>query len=335
MSLRWETGSSRLGALATVCAALLAAGCSGSDTSAGPIVYQSPEGLAIVNGDGSAKHPALPNFAPDALHADWSPDGGRIVFVADESDGTRDIWTAEADGSKVRKLVDCESPCRDAETPAWSPDGKTVAFIQLEVVDGIDQGATVRLIAVATGEVTPVVATTPFAEAASPRWSPDGKQLVVELLRWASARGDEEVMTGSALGVVDLSASTPAVSRITDFASSGSYPDWHPTADLIVFQAGSRDPFTFRGESSNLFTIRPDGTGLTALTSRGSEKPWLALPTWTPDGDRILVTLVHALGEHTLATLDREGGDLREIVDPDTGEPVLGAHTRQSKEETQ
>jgi Tol biopolymer transport system component len=322
-----------IGVVSAACLAFGAVGCSGGEDTAGPIVYQSPEGLAIANGDGSANHAALPDFVPDAFHADWSPDGGRIVFVADESDGTRDIWTAAADGSNVRKLVDCESPCRDAETPAWSPDGKTVAFIHLEVVDGIDQGATVRLITVATGEVTTVVATTPFAEAASPRWSPDGEHLVVELLRWASARGDEEKMTGSALGVVALSASAPTVRRITDFASFGSYPDWHPSEDLIVFQAGSRDPFTFRGPSSNLFTVRPDGTGLTALTSRGPERPWLALPTWTPDGDRILVTLVHALGEHTLATLDREGRDLEEIVDPDWETPVRGAHARQSKQE--
>ena len=77
-----------------------------------------------------------------------------------------------------------------------------------------------------------------------------------------------------------------------------------------------------------LAVVNGDGTG----NSRGSEKPWIALPAWTPDGERILVTLIHGLGHHTLATIEPDGGGLEEIVDPLTEEPVLGAHSRQSDE---
>ena len=52
----------------------------------GAIVYQSPDGLAIVNGDGSgSERVSVSPSDLDARHADWSPDGSRLVYVADES----------------------------------------------------------------------------------------------------------------------------------------------------------------------------------------------------------------------------------------------------------
>jgi len=35
----------------------------------------------------------------EQLHPDWAPQGSALTFAVDETDGTRDIWTASLDGS--------------------------------------------------------------------------------------------------------------------------------------------------------------------------------------------------------------------------------------------
>lgn len=318
----------------TATAVALASACGGADVASGPIVYQGPEGLVVVQADGSEPRPALPErFGTDARHADWSPDGSRLAFTFDEADGTRDVWLADADGSSARKLVDCVAPCRDADSPAWSPDGERIAFTRIVVVDGIDQGATVELVDPETGSAERVASTTTEAEAGAPRWSPDGERLVVELLRWASPSAEESERTGGAIGVIDLDEK-PAVARpLTDFALHASYPDWHPSDDLIVFQAGDGDPFAQEGAPQDLYTVRPDGTGLTRLTRRPPSDPWLALPAWLANGNGILVTVIRGAGDFAFQTLAPDGTDPVDLVDPATGERLVGAHARQSADD--
>jgi len=57
----------------------------------------------------------------------WSPDGTRIIFFRN-SEGQASkgsIWTANADGSEARKVVEDSSL---AWATSWGPDGKSVAF---------------------------------------------------------------------------------------------------------------------------------------------------------------------------------------------------------------
>src|SRR5437764_6611914 len=62
----------------------------------------------------------------------WSPDGTRVAFVSDRTgkafDESRntDVWVINADGGALTKISDHEE---DDESPRWSPDGKTIAFI--------------------------------------------------------------------------------------------------------------------------------------------------------------------------------------------------------------
>ena len=97
------------------------------------------------------------------------------------------------------------------------------------------------------------------------------------------------------------------------------YPDWSPSGDMIVFHAGNVDWQSHKGENVNLFTVRPDGTGLVQITRVGPTEPWIVMPTWTSP-NTLLVTLSGASGDLTLATLQADGTGLTPLVS--------GAHAR-------
>ena len=77
-------------------------------------------------------------------HPDWSPDGQRIAFAADdarqtgESVVTRDLWVSDANGHNAERVLDCELPCVVADYPAWSPDGQSLALDMVDIRDNIE-----------------------------------------------------------------------------------------------------------------------------------------------------------------------------------------------------
>ena len=55
----------------------------------------------------------------------FSPDGGRIVFVSNRS-GSGEIWRCDSNGSNLVQLTNFGG--KGAGTPRWSPDGRQIAF---------------------------------------------------------------------------------------------------------------------------------------------------------------------------------------------------------------
>ena len=62
----------------------------------------------------------------------WSPDGTRIAFVSNrtgkeyEEDRNTDVWVISAEGGALAKISD---HAESDNSPRWSPDGKTIAFV--------------------------------------------------------------------------------------------------------------------------------------------------------------------------------------------------------------
>ncbi|MBI3401566.1 MAG: S9 family peptidase [Acidobacteria bacterium] len=129
----------------------------------------------------------------------WSPDSRRIAFVSDrtgkafdESHNT-DVWVVNADGATGGALTKISDHATGDNSPRWSPDGQTIAFIS------------------AVPEKThPKIWLASSAGGSASRLAADGVDLIPTAMRWAADGKSLYFETGyhgtSRLYRVDLTA---------------------------------------------------------------------------------------------------------------------------------
>jgi TolB protein len=200
---------------------------------------------------------------------------GKIAFVSDAS-GSNDLVVMNADGSGRENLT---SGPDDDLYPAWSPDGRVLAFVRGGAVYVIrsDGGGIRRL---TTG--------------ASPAWSPDGRRLV--LSRPIGRTSDLFTVGVDGRGLRRLTR-TPA--------SAESDPEWSPDGRLIAYTRAFRRP---AGAGANVYVVRPTGGGVRRVTSGGS-------PTWSPDSLQLaLIRTDESLGRSRVFVATADGARVRPLV---------------------
>jgi Tol biopolymer transport system component len=192
---------------------------------------------------------------------DWSPDGSRLTFVGQGADlGSRPgLWMIGADGTGLRRLVDCRGSCQYVDDPAWSPRGDEIAFARL--APGPRTGGTLEVVDLRSGRTRTLLTARAGEGFAGPRYAPDGRSLVFEWVKASPA--DYDVATGVTLTVLDLTSSPPRTRTLTDPALFAQTADWSPKGDVIVYAAlpaaGAR--------GTDLYLVHPDGTGRRRLTT--------------------------------------------------------------------
>jgi Tol biopolymer transport system component len=269
-------------------------------------------GVHLVRPDGTGSHRWPAKIPGTQEHPDWSPDGTRILVNAVDANGVMDLWVADADGSHEQRLVDCVSPCVWANEASWSPDGDTIAFHRGVVEDGILR-STLELLDVASGK-TSIVLTMPTRQVVlAPRWAPDGKRLVVEVIHLPQPTADAEP-DGGGIGVVDLTAATPALDQLLDFDTYAQSPDWSPSGDRIVYTQPT-DDYTSKAD---LVTITPGGGAPRRITDVAAAGGSAFQPAYTSDGAQVVFLLTRpGRDESVMAIVDSEGTGLRSATSDD------------------
>jgi dipeptidyl aminopeptidase/acylaminoacyl peptidase len=166
----------------------------------------------------------------------WSPDGNEIAFVTkrgDDPDRTEnwDVYVIGAQpGAKERQVTTSPEadPHPDLESaPAWSPDGKTIAYIHGGDPKKIEYAVHTLAVIPAGGGEAKVLTQNLDRNVEQPHWSPDSKSVFVvleddgakTLVRVPIAGGAPETVVGgrrsvtsydvSKNGKVTVRASTP------------------------------------------------------------------------------------------------------------------------------
>lgn len=277
-------------------------------------VIQQDATIVVVGGDGAGSFsPTAEVSGFDENNPDWSPDGSRLSFTV--ADGRDDLWIVGVDGVGARKLYDCEKPCDYLDDAAWSPDGSSIAACKM-TDSGDGHLGTLIGVDVETGAETTLATFAREDFCAGPRWSPDGTKISFELVhRTGTSLLDEAV--GVTLSIVNLAADPPAIRPLTDPTLFASWGDWSPAGDLIVY-SGLPTP---DAATTELFTIRPDGSDIRQLTNLTSQGGSAIEPTFDVDGSGVVF-------------VDEVGGSLRR-VDLATGEvttafttDIFGTHPR-------
>jgi len=199
---------------------------------------------------------------------------GKIAFDSSYIDEVwGEIYAIEPDGTGRVRLTESEGV--DIE-PAWSPDGRQVAFTSARVTRARDPAdptcqSTCNLdvyVMNADGSRVKRLTDDP-ARDREPAWSPDSSKIVF-------TRDDGQ----SDLYVMNADGS--AETRITSFPSVEKHPAWSPDGARIAFFRGDC-PFNC---TSHIYTAAPDGSDVTQLTTGSFVRD--RTPDWSPDGSRVV-----------------------------------------------
>jgi TolB protein len=265
----------------------------------------------IENADGSDVRQLVTDDFTDG-GASLSPDGTRVVFYR-SGELTGQVMLVNADGSGLRQF-DTGGPaqlCDDGpEGDAWSPDGTHIAFTRvcLDESGAVRSGGdiwTIKLDGSAARQLTHHVPSD-MIEDHRASWSPDGKWLVF-------ARIDTSVPPEKS-ALFTVSADGGDAFQVTPWELDANDPDWSPDGALIAFNSPADS-----GGDQNIWVTKPDGSGVTQLTSDlstytdGGQATYH--PTWSPDGLQILFSHAPSTGSFAdLFVMNRDGSGLHVLA---------------------
>lgn len=205
----------------------------------------------------------------------------RVAYITSESKGKGkvkvSIRVADADGFNPQTIVSSKEPLM---SPAWSPDGRRLAYVSFE-----RRKPSIFIQEVFTGRRDKVASFKGINGA--PAWSPDGRSMAMTL----SKDGNPDIF------IMDLASKK--VRAITRNFAIDTEPAWSPDGRHLVFTSD-------RGGKPQIYRVPVSGGKAERVTF---ENAYNARASYSPDGKSLtLVTRVG--GKYRIAVLDLKSGNM-------------------------
>jgi TolB protein len=197
-----------------------------------------------------------------------------VSVTGDKLKPTYKLVVADADGENARALMESLQPIM---SPAWSPDGRKLAYVSFE-----NRQSQIFVQELRTGARRRVSARKGVNSA--PVWSPDGRYLAVTL-----SKGDGN------LDIYKLELANQVLTKLTSWPSIETEPSWSIDGKSVYFTSD-------RSGGPQVYRVSANGGTPARVTFEGN---YNARPRISPDGTKVAV--VHNdRGNYRIAVVDVE-----------------------------
>jgi RNA polymerase sigma factor (sigma-70 family) len=215
-----------------------------------------------------------------------SPDG-KVVAFASEEKGKLQLFAVHVEGGDVKRLT------QDGGTqPAFSPDGKRIAYVEPQPQETGNRKSDVCIIPPEGG--APVQVSDLPGRAVGPVWSPDGKMLAF------TRTGENSISEKIYIAPVSKTGrpeSSPAQIELP-LTTSDLLAGWTPDNEIGVLLENP--------EHLAIYTVPVSGGNATQVTPQG----YAFHPRWSPDGERIYFRWFRDGYGSCIGSVPSEGGEI-------------------------
>ncbi|MGH8497087.1 MAG: Tol-Pal system beta propeller repeat protein TolB [Gammaproteobacteria bacterium] len=211
----------------------------------------------------------------------------RIAYVSVEGNGpdrTFKLIVADADGENPSTIA--ESPA-SILSPAWSPDGRQLAYVSFE-----GEASSIYVQTLRTGDRVRISAHAGVNGA--PAFSPDGRMLAMTL---SDADGNLDIW------VMDIASRE--LRRLTDSDAIDTEPSWTPDGDNLVFTSD-------RSGGPQIYRVSARGGRAERLTFEGN---YNARPRVSPTDEDLLAVVHIDRGNYRIALVDVDRNTLQVLTE--------------------